>query len=285
VQDIVEVYSALSRKDECIMNAIFENMWDFEYVPVHVFIRECGMSEEKVEGLLRRLAGLRLVENKYTEYLGASFTFKGLSVFSLKRLVRRNVIDMLGKIMGEGKESVVFNALSERHGEVVVKFHRVGYPSFKKVKEKRDYGTLHYTVLTIRSAKREFQALKKLYGYASVPRPIAWEGNAVVTELVDARELNKVRLEEPEHVLELIIEEIRKMYERGVVHGDLSQFNILVSEEGLWIIDFPQSVDVGDEVAEEYLERDVSNVLTYFERAYGVKKDLNEVLRYVKGEA
>lgn len=285
MQDIIEVYSALDRRDECILNAIFENMWDFEYVPVHVFIRECGMSEERIEVILKKLAGMRVVENKYTEYLGSSFTFKGLSIYSLKRLVRRNVISMLGKIMGEGKESVVYNALSEKEGEVVVKFHRVGYPSFKKVKEKRDYGTLHYTVLTVRSAKREFNALKRLYGYVSVPKPIAWEGNAVVTELVDARELNRVRLEEPEQVLDMIIEEIKKMYERGIVHGDLSQFNILVSEDGLWIIDFPQSVDVGDENAEEYLRRDVSNVLTYFARTYGVKKDLNEVLNYIKGEA
>ncbi|WP_456370930.1 serine/threonine-protein kinase RIO2 [Geoglobus sp.] len=285
MQDIVEVYRAIDRRDECVLNAIFENMWDFEYVPVHVFLRECGMSEEKIETILRRLAGMRIVENKYTEYLGSSFTFKGLSVYSLKRLVRRNVISMLGKIMGEGKESVVFNAMSERHGEVVVKFHRVGYPSFKKVKEKRDYGTLHYTVLTVRSAKREFHALRRLYGHVSVQKPVAWEGNAVVTELVDARELNRVKLEDPEHVLEIIIEEVRKMYERGVVHGDLSQFNILVSEEGLWIIDFPQSVDVGDENAEDYLRRDVHNVLSFFERTYRVKKDLNEVLRYVKGEA
>lgn len=282
---MIDIYRAIDRKDECILNAIFENMWDFEYVPVHVFIRECGMSEEKVERILKRLAGMKVVENKYTEYLGSSFTFKGLSVYSLKRLVRRNVIGMLGKIMGEGKESVVFNAMSDRYGEVVVKFHRVGYPSFKKVREKRDYGTLHYTVLTVRSARREFSALKRLYGYVSVPRPVAWEGNAVVTELVDARELNRVRLEKPEDVLEIIIEETRKMYERGIVHGDLSQFNILVSEDGLWIIDFPQSVDVEDENAEEYLKRDVWNVLTYFARTYGVKKDLNEVLSYIKGEA
>jgi len=82
----------------------------------------------------------------------------------------------------------------------------------------------------------------------------------------------------------MIIEEIKKMYEAGIVHGDLSQFNILVSEEGLWIIDFPQSVDVGDERADDYLARDVENVLSYFERTYGVKKNLNEVLEYIKGK-
>lgn len=282
--DLIETYKKVDRKSECVMDAIFENMWDFEFVPTHAIARHCGISEEKVEPILKRLASMKLVENKYTEYIGSSFTFKGLSVYSLKRLVRRNVIDMLGKLMGEGKESVVFNCFSERYGELVLKFHRVGYPSFKKVKEKRDYGTLHYTVLTVRSAKREFTALKRLYGSISVPKPIAWEGNAVVMELIDARELYKVRLENPEEILEMIIEEIKKMYEAGIVHGDLSQFNILVSEEGLWIIDFPQSVDVNDEKADDYLIRDIENVLSYFERSYGVKKNLNEVLEYVKGK-
>ena len=103
-------------------------------------------------------------------------------------------------------------------------------------------------------------------------------------ELIDARELYKVRLRNPEETLEIIIEEVRGMFEAGIVHGDLSQFNILVNEEGLWIIDFPQSVDVGDEKADEYLVRDVENVLNYFERTYGVKKNLNEVIGYIRGK-
>ncbi|MBE8539235.1 RIO1 family regulatory kinase/ATPase [Geoglobus acetivorans] len=284
MQDLIELYRGLDRKDECILNAIFDNMWDFEYVPVHAIARECGISEEKIELALKKLGGMRITENKYTEYLGASFTFKGLSVFSLKRLVNKNAVSMLGNIMGEGKESVVYNAMSERYGEVVVKFHRVGYPSFKKVKEKRDYGSLHYTVLTVRSAKREYNALKKLYGYASVPQPVAWEGNAVVTRLIDAKELFRVKISNPGDVLDMILEEIKKMYARGIIHGDLSQFNILVNSDGVWIIDFPQSVDTKDPMAQEYLERDVKNVLDYFERTYRLKKDLKEVMKYIKDE-
>jgi len=281
VHDLAEVYKKVDSMSDCVMRAIFNNMWDFEYVPIHVFERECRFSQEKIEAVLKRLSDLRLVEKKVEEYIGASFTFKGLSVFSLKMLVKRDVIEMLGRIMGEGKESVVYNALSKKHGEVVVKFHRVGYPSFKKVKEKRSYGTLHYTVLTVRSAKREFTALKRLYGYVSVPKPVDWKGNAVVSELVDGIELTHVRLENPDEVFEMIVDEIKKMYLRGIVHADLSQYNILVSKDGIWIIDFPQFVDVGEKNAEEYLKRDVNNIVTYFRRVYGLKKNLNQVLQYI----
>ncbi len=285
MKDLPEIYYAIERIDECIINAIFNNMWDFEYVPSHAIVRECNLNDEKLEQYLKKLSGMGILENKYTEYLGTRLTFKGLSVMSLKRLVRKNAVSMLGKILGEGKESVVYNAIDDFGEELVIKFHRVGYPSFKKVKEKRDYGTLHYAVLTVRSAKREFRALKKLYGYASVPKPVAWEGNAVVTELIDGKELYKVKLENPEEVFEIIIDEIRKMVSRGIVHGDLSQFNILVNENGVWIIDFPQYLDLSDEGAEEILRRDVMNIIEYFRKSYGLKKDLNEVVEYVRGRA
>ncbi len=284
MHDLIDSYLKVERMDECILNAVFRNMWDFEYVPVHAITRECRIDEEKLENLLKKLSSLGILENKHTEYLGTGFTFKGLSVFSLKRLVRKGSVSMIGNILGEGKESVVFNALNDRNEELVVKFHRVGYPSFKKVREKRDYGTLHHTVLTVRSARKEYRALRRLYGYASVPKPVAWEGNAVVTELIDAKELFRVRLENPDEVLDMIINEIRNMFWRGVVHGDLSQFNILVNESGIWIIDFPQYIEAGSDGSDDVLARDVANILEFFRRNYRLKKDLNDVLRYIRGE-
>ena len=281
MKDLANVYLSLKKLDWKILGSIFKNMWDFEYVPSHAIIRETNLSEEELEAKLKRLASMRLVENKYTEYLGTAFTFKGLSVYSLKRLVTAGKVEQLGSLIGEGKESVVYTVISQGK-EAVLKFHRVGYPSFKKVKEKRDYGTLHYTVLTVRSARREFQTLKKLYKRVSVPRPIAWEGNAVLMELIDAKELYKVRLENPKDVLEMILEEVKKMYELGVVHGDLSQFNILVNEEGIYFIDFPQSMEVGEDGSEEILKRDVENILKYFKKAYGIERDLKQTLEEIK---
>ena len=286
--DIIEPYLRMSKTGWMVLRAIFRNMWDYEYVPVYIIARDARMSENKVEALLRKLADEGLVTNKYTEYLGTSFTFLGLSVYSLHLQVKKGRISMMGKLMGEGKESVVYNCIpGDRSGsgrEAVIKFHRVGYPSFKKVREKRDYGTLHFTVLTVRSARNEYQALKKLYGKVPVPRPISWEGNSVLMELIDAKELYKVRLGNAEDVLEIILDEIAKMCRAGVIHGDLSQYNILVNEEGIWFIDFPQSVEVGEEGFEDTLRRDVENILTYFRRAYGIEKDMNEVLERIMEE-
>ncbi len=270
-----------------VMNGIFENMWDYRYVPIEIISRDSGVEEHKVERVLKSLSDDRLVEVKQTEYLGGAFTFLGLSLYSLHRFVRKDLVTMLGEKMGEGKESMIYNCMS-RWGEAVLKFHKVGYTSFKKVREKRDYGDLHYTVLMVRSAKNEFNALKKVYGKVSVPKPYGWEGNAVLMELVDAKELYKVKLENPKEVLDYIIEDVREMWRLGIVHGDLSQFNILVNPEGIWFIDFPQAIDISEvesyeelKLAEDTLRRDLTNILNYFRKTYGIDVNVERVIEEV----
>jgi len=294
--ELIEAYSRMSAKEWRVLSAVFHYSWDYKYVPSELIAKKAGIPEEKVEAIIRSLAGKRILTAKQLSYFGCAFTILGLSLYSLRRFVKKGLISMIGSKMGEGKESTVYNAISDKYGEVVLKFHRVGYSSFKKVKEKRDYGTLHFTVLTVRSARNEYRALRKLAGYVNVPKPYGWEGNAVMMELIEAKELFRVRLKNPGEVLEMIIEEVKAMYERGVVHGDLSQYNILVSEEGVWIIDFPQAIILEEEseeysllsfeelkeVANELLERDMENLLEYFRRSYGVRKNLESVLNYVR---
>ncbi len=280
------IYSKMEEQRWKVLDAIFAHMWSYEFVPVELIAKRSGMNPEKAEAILKAMSDEKIVVNRQLNYFGSAFTFLGLSLYSLWRLVKWKKIHMLGKIMGEGKESVVYNCYSEKYGEAVIKFHRVGYPSFKKVREKRNYGTLHFTVLAVRSARNEYRALQRLQGLG-VPRPYAWEGNAVMMELIEAKELYRVRLTNPEEVLEIIIDEIRRMYSRGLVHGDLSQYNILVSEEGVWIIDFPQCVflDKNEEKrseVEKLLRRDVENVLSYFRRTYSIEKDINTIMEYIK---
>jgi RIO kinase 1 len=62
-----------------------------------------------------------------------------------------------------------------------------------------------------------------------------------------------------------LIMEVVRMLCAGVVHGDLSEFNILVGADGPVIIDLPQAVDAaGNNHAQAMLARDVNNLRTYF---------------------
>ena len=65
----------------------------------------------------------------------------------------------------------------------------------------------------------------------------------------------------------LLIAEVVKMLCVGIVHGDLSEFNVLVDAHGPVIIDLPQAVDAAaNNNAARMLERDVNNLAAYFGR-------------------
>lgn len=274
--DIPSLYEKTGKNSWKVIQAIFKNLWSYKFVPLAVISDFANLGDEKTRKILKALGSEGIVLNKQTEYEGATLTFTGMSLYSLYRLVKSGEVKAIGKKMGEGKESLVYNCIS-KHGEAVIKFHRVGYQSFKKVVKKRDYGTLNFPVLSVRSAKKEFFTLRKLQGLA-VPEVYAWEGNAVLMQLIDAKELFKLRVENPEELLDLIIEEVAKFYRRGIVHGDLSQYNILVGEDGFWIIDFPQSVEIGEGNWRELLERDIANLLRFFSRTYRIERDINSVI-------
>ncbi len=64
-----------------------------------------------------------------------------------------------------------------------------------------------------------------------------------------------------------LLREVVRMLSAGVVHGDLSEFNILFGADGPVIIDLPQAVDAaGNNHAADMLERDVANLRNYFGR-------------------
>ena len=106
-----------------------------------------------------------------------------------------------------------------------------------------------------------------------VPTPYNFHEGVLLMELVAdldgnaAPRLNDVSFTEAEALAhhQTLIKEVVRMLCAGVVHGDLSEFNILVSADGPVIIDLPQAVDAaGNNHAQAMLARDVNNLRTYF---------------------
>jgi len=106
-----------------------------------------------------------------------------------------------------------------------------------------------------------------------VPKPHLFFEGVLLMELVAAEDGNAApRLNDvpytPEAAREhhaLLIREVVRMLCAGVVHGDLSEFNILLAEDGPVIIDLPQAVDAaGNNHAPRMLMRDVDNLRHFF---------------------
>ena len=122
----------------------------------------------------------------------------------------------------------------------------------------------------------EVQALYRLAGAGvRVPRPFNFHEGVLLMELVTDAEgnaaprLNDVHLT-PAHATQLheeLVREVVRMLAAGIVHGDLSEYNILLGADGPVIIDLPQAVDAaGNNHAPRMLVRDVDNLRAFFGR-------------------
>lgn len=108
-----------------------------------------------------------------------------------------------------------------------------------------------------------------------VPQPYGCFDGVLIMELIvdadgaAAPRLNDVELSAEESVRHhrFMIEQIVRMLCAGIVHGDLSEFNILMGVDGPVVIDLPQAVDAaGNNNAQRMLARDVDNMAAYFGR-------------------
>jgi RIO kinase 1 len=106
-----------------------------------------------------------------------------------------------------------------------------------------------------------------------VPKPYNFHEGVLLMELVTDAEgnaaprLNDVELtpEQAREYFQFLLHQVVLMLCAGVIHGDLSEYNILLSDHGPVIIDLPQAVDAaGNNHAQSMLERDVNNLTQYF---------------------
>jgi RIO kinase 2 len=114
-----------------------------------------------------------------------------------------------------------------------------------------------------------------------VPLPIDLNRHVLVMSFIPGVDLVRATLEEPEAVLDDILENIREAYRLGIVHGDLSEFNVMVDEGQCWLIDWPQWVETSHPNAGDLLARDIENILQYFKRKYGIEYAFDEALARV----
>ncbi len=292
LDDVLRVFKLLDNKDFRILMGIEIGMKYHEWVPVDELLKYTRLSYEKLTYRLSNLIRCNMVIGTNAPYEGYQIYFDGYDALALNTFVKRGTISALGDEVGVGKESVVHEAIQEpelsiaKPVAVIVKFHREGRTSFKSVKRVRDHlvDKEHFSwIYAARlAARKEFNILKELYPFVSTPRPIENNRHAIVMSLAKGNVLARTRLIEPEWFLDEIIRQIALTYSRGIIHSDLSEYNIFVNENGVEIIDWPQYVTLDHPNAESFLERDVRNVLIHFKRKYSLKRELMDILSKVK---
>lgn len=284
MENLAEIFLSLSKEDLSILSSIESGMRDYEWVPLPEISRLSGLSHRKAEYRLRLLSEAKLITRTTIHYEGYQIDFGAYDLLALADLVDRDFIKCIGGKIGVGKESVIYEALGEN--PLAIKFHRQGRTSFKHVRRARDHlkdmPRVPWLYAASLAARHEFQVMKILYPDVSIPEPVAISRHALAMEFLSGDQLNRVILSNPRECLEIIIDEVRKAYQKGIIHADLSEFNIIVVEDDLRIIDWPQAVETNHPGAAELLERDLSNVLRFFERRYRIDMPLEDAVSEVK---
>jgi len=266
-----------------ILVALERLMRRYRWVPLDLIKKTLGLSESEIAYRLGRLIDMGMVRFDTVPYEGYALVFGGYDTLALISLTRKGVVSALGCPIGEGKESVVYEALGL--GPVALKFHHVGQRSFQSVRVTREYmpdeGHCPWIFASRFSAEREYEALTRLHPKTSVPLPIAINRHVVVMEFIRGANLNRCRLEDPPGILDQILEEVRSAYRAEVIHADLSEYNVMIDEGRVYLIDWPQWVEVGHPNAEDLLARDLENITRYFQRKYQLEITVEEAIRRV----
>lgn len=206
-------------------------------------------------------------------------------------LVEEGLVDEVLRQLMSGKEATVYvvRCGDEIRCAKVYKeanqrsFHQnASYQEGRKVKNSRQARAMEKGTRYGRKMQEEVwqnAEVDALYRLAAagvrVPRPyICFEGVLLMDLVTDANgnaapRLNDVALTEAQALdyHAQLLHQVVLMLCAGVIHGDLSEFNILVDADGPVIIDLPQAVDAaGNTTAGHMLERDVNNLATYFSR-------------------
>ena len=203
--------------------------------------------------------------------------FDDATLGALYKLVQDGYIDAFGGPISTGKEANVYTALAP-DGEVAVKVYRINASDFRQMREYLDGDPRFEGIgsdkkkVVVAWTKKEFANLKRA-GQAGVrvPDPIAIERNVLVMEYLGdadgrAKRLNEVDVENPQTAYEVVREYMRRLYRAGLVHGDLSEYNVIVHEGELCLLDLGQAVTVHHPNSREFLERDCHNVAAFFNR-------------------
>lgn len=192
-----------------------------------------------------------------------------------------------------GKESNVFSAIRKDGTYVIIKVYRVNNADFNRMykyisADPRFEGLSNQRRKVIYAwAQREYKNLIiASKAGADVPMPYAVRENVLVMELIGhdkdaAPRLKDAEPENAEKFCKEIIENLKKFYKAGLVHGDLSEFNILNYNEKPYIIDISHGTKADDSLSEELLERDIKNLERYFGKR-GLKVDVHKILNEVK---
>ena len=251
--------------------------------------------DEKYEFLERKISFLEERKKDSDSRKTLDEVFDHPTLLTIYKLMCENVLNTVDFPISTGKEGNVFKATTKEGKAAAIKIYRISNLSFKTIAkyiigDRRFKGVSNNRrKLMYQWTQKEYQNLDRMHTSGiKVPVPIRRENNVLVMEYISNNEspaptMKDLPPDDPEYAIDWILDMVKKCYnDAELVHGDLSEYNILCGQEGYCIIDVSQGVPIQHPMAEELLIRDVFNIIKYFKK-HRVIRDLKEELMNIKG--
>ncbi|MHA1946829.1 MAG: serine protein kinase RIO [Candidatus Hodarchaeales archaeon] len=226
----------------------------------------------------------------------------------LSSLQSKGILKEITGTIASGKESGVFLANLGPKGDIlcqdmsitspiVLKIFRTSTLNFKKILTYisgdirfKKYSKKTRSVIKL-WVEKEFKNLNRSTSVGvNAPKPILVKNNVLLMELIGENGIPSPLLKSvPQRAsistLETLLQQVSILYKKaGLVHGDLSPYNIIMKDVTPYVIDMSQSVLVSHPNAQEFLKRDLSNILTFFNKLNFPIPDLESVYEVIVSE-
>ena len=248
--------------------------------------RKLALLEERVQ-LLHRTEKDADQRKTYDE------VFDQTTLLAVYKLISDGTIATVDYPVSTGKEGNVFHATTAKGG-AALKIYRVNNATFRSLAEYLE-GDPRFKKIgrTFREmvgvwAQKEYKNLRRMRDAGvRVPEPLAVHQNCLLMEYVGddtmpARVIREVVLEDPVATFEDVVGSMAAMRKAKLVHGDLSEYNLLWWGGQAWVIDCAQGVPLDHPRSDEWFKRDVANIARYFSRL-GVDTDAKRLDARLRG--
>jgi len=223
--------------------------------------------------------------------------FDQATLMVIYQLLNSGVLYEVHGVVNAGKEARIYWGKNKEGKDLAVKIYLTASAEFKKGMLKYIEGDYRFKgvkrdtrSLIFTWAQKEFRNLEQASrAKVRVPKPIAVKNNVVVMEFIGKDGVNAASLKEqapsdPAKVYAVLLTFVERLYRKAeLVHGDLSEYNIMMWKGKPVIFDVAQAVPTSHPMAEFFLRRDLANVNRFFSRL-GVKVlSVDEAYRKVVG--
>jgi RIO kinase 1 len=194
--------------------------------------------------------------------------------------MNKGLIDEIHGVVNAGKEARVYWGKDREGRELAIKIYLTSSAEFKKgmlpylqgdprfSNIRKDTRSLIYTW-----AQKEYKNLiRARAAKVNVPEPLAIQKNVLILDFIGkdgqrAPLMKEIILKNPQQIFRLILTFLKRLYiKAGLVHADLSEYNVMIWKNKPVIFDVAQSVLIKHPMAKRFLYRDLKNLHRYFKR-------------------